>query len=229
MKIGGLQRLSMVDFPGKLAAVVFTIGCNFHCPFCHNPELVEGDTALLSEESVWDFLSTRTKLIEGIVISGGEPTLHQDLPAFIKKIKALGFSVKLDTNGSNPEMLSELTNAQLLDFVAMDIKHTWPRYAFSTGLNAAPIEKIQQSATFLLNGNVDYEFRTTVIKDFHDPMDIINISRQICGAKCYAVQEFIPKKTLSKDFAQKLPFEKQSLEALIPEISKYVQSFEIRQ
>ncbi|MDR0418137.1 MAG: anaerobic ribonucleoside-triphosphate reductase activating protein [Puniceicoccales bacterium] len=229
MKIGGLQRLSMIDFPGKLATVVFTIDCNFCCPFCHNPKLVEGDINLFPEESLWDFLSTRTKLIEGVVVSGGEPTLHRDLPTFIKKIKALGFSVKLDTNGSNPEMLSELINAQLLDFVAMDIKHIWSRYAFSTGLNIAPIEKIQQSAIFLLNSHIDYEFRTTVIKDFHDPMDIINISRQICGAKRYAVQEFIPKKTLSKDFAQKLPFEKQSLEALIPEISKYVQSFEIRQ
>jgi pyruvate formate lyase activating enzyme len=229
MKIGGLQRLSMVDFPGKLATVVFNIGCNFRCPYCHNPELVDGSIDLLPEESVWDFLLTRTKQIEGIVISGGEPTLHRDLPTFIKKFKALGFATKLDTNGTNPEMLSELIDAQLLDFVAMDIKQIWSRYAFSAGLDFVPIEKIQQSVTLLLNGSIDYEFRTTVIKDFHNPTDIIDISKQIRGAKRYAVQEFIPKKTLAKDFAQKLPFEKQSLEALIPEISKNVQCFEIRQ
>jgi pyruvate formate lyase activating enzyme len=229
MKIGGIQRFSSIDFPGNLAAVVFTVGCNLRCPFCHNPELVTGEANVLSEEYVLQFLSTRVRQLEGVVISGGEPTLQSDLSDFIEKIRALGFHIKLDTNGTRPDVLEYLIARKMLDFVAMDIKHVWARYAYAVGLRSIAIEKIQQSVALLMASDVDYEFRTTVIRDFHDPQDIVALSEQIRGARRYAVQEFIPEKTLSKDFAQKLPFERKSLETLAPEISKNVERFEIRQ
>jgi pyruvate formate lyase activating enzyme len=229
MKIGGLQRLSLIDFPGKLAAVVFTVGCNFRCPFCHNGELVRGTVDLLSEQSVFDFLETRAKVLDGVVVSGGEPTLQRDLRSFIEKIRALGFAVKLDTNGTHPEMLAELMENRLLDFVAMDIKHIWSRYNLVAKISSFTIEKIQRSVALLLGGAVDYEFRTTVIRGFHDPRDIVAMAGQIRGAKRYVVQEFIPAKTLEEGFSRELPFEKRSIEALIPEISANVQRFEIRQ
>ncbi|MDR1435179.1 MAG: anaerobic ribonucleoside-triphosphate reductase activating protein [Puniceicoccales bacterium] len=227
MQIGGIQRFSSIDFPGNLSAVVFTLGCNFRCPFCHNPELVLGNSDLIAEERVLEFLSTRVRQLEGVVISGGEPTLQGDLSDFIKKVRALGFRIKLDTNGTHPEILAELMAHRLLDFVAMDIKHVRSRYAFSVGLESVSMEKIEQSISTLLEGDVDYVFRTTVIRDFHDFRDIVAISEQIRGAKCYVVQEFISKKTLDAAFAQKLPFERSQLEALIPEIEKNVQRFEI--
>jgi pyruvate formate lyase activating enzyme len=227
MKIGGIQRFSSIDFPGNLAAVVFTVGCNFRCPFCHNTELVTGEAAVMSEERVLDFLSARTRHLEGVVISGGEPTLQQDLPDFIKKIRGLGFRVKLDTNGTNPQMLAELMDKKLLDFVAMDIKHIWSRYPYAAGLQSLAIEKIQQSVGLLMAGAVDYEFRTTIIRDFHDFQDIITISEQIRGAKRYVVQEFIPEKTLDATFVQKLPFERSELENIAATIEKNVQQFEI--
>ncbi|MDR2200505.1 MAG: anaerobic ribonucleoside-triphosphate reductase activating protein [Puniceicoccales bacterium] len=229
MEIGGIQRFSSIDFPGKLATVIFTVGCNFRCPFCHNPELVEGNVEKVPEETVWEFLSVRREQLEGVVISGGEPTLQRDLPDFIEKIKALGFAVKLDTNGTNPRILKILLSRGILDFVAMDIKHIWSRYADATGSHSLKIENIKHSVDLLLNGDVNYEFRTTVIRDFHDLEDIVALSEQIRGAKRYVVQEFIPKKTLDVSFARKLPFEKSSLETLIPKIEKNVQQFEIRQ
>jgi pyruvate formate lyase activating enzyme len=229
MQIGGIQRFSSIDFPSNLAAIVFTVGCNFRCPFCHNPELVTGEASILSEEYVLQFLSTRVRQLEGVVISGGEPTLQPDLSDFIEKVRTLGFRIKLDTNGSRPDVLEYLIARKMLDFVAMDIKHVWSRYAYATGLQSIAIEKIQQSVALLMAGEIDYEFRTTVIRDFHNPQDIVTLSEQIRGARRYAIQEFIPEKTLSEDFAQKLPFERKSIEALALEISKNVEHFEIRQ
>jgi pyruvate formate lyase activating enzyme len=151
------------------------------------------------------------------------------LSDFIEKVRALGFHIKLDTNGSRPDVLEYLIARKMLDFVAMDIKHIWSRYAYAAGLQSIAIEKIQQSVALLMASKVDYEFRTTAIRDFHDLQDIVALSEQIRGAKRYVLQEFIPEKTLSQDFAQKLPFERKSLEALAPEISRNVEHFEIRQ
>ncbi|MDE6576343.1 MAG: anaerobic ribonucleoside-triphosphate reductase activating protein [Opitutales bacterium] len=229
MRIGGLQRLSLVDFPKKLAAIVFTVGCNFRCPFCHNPELVTGGANEFLEAEFFDFLAQRTQQLEGVVITGGEPTLHHDLPEFVKKIRALGYAVKLDTNGTAPEMLQQLIDQKLLDYVAMDIKHTWVRYPFATGLQQLPIANIQRSAAILLQNKVDYEFRTTVIREFHNPEDIVTMAQQITGAKRYIVQEFIPDRTLDPTFGRKLSFERATLEGLAPEVQHYVQTFEIRQ
>ncbi|MDR2812446.1 MAG: anaerobic ribonucleoside-triphosphate reductase activating protein [Puniceicoccales bacterium] len=228
MQIGGIQRFSSIDFPGHLAAVVFTIGCNFRCPFCHNLELVTGEANTVSEKSVLEFLSTRTRQLEGVVISGGEPTLQQDLSDFVGKIRSFGFHVKLDTNGTHPDVLKYLMLRQMLDFVAMDIKHIWSRYAYAVGLQSMVIEKIQQSAALIMASDIDYEFRTTVIKDFHDPQDIITISKQIRGAKRYVVQKFIPDKTLHTAFRQKLTFERSDFQKISAEIKKNVQQFEMR-
>jgi pyruvate formate lyase activating enzyme len=227
MQIGGIQRFSSIDFPGNLAAVVFTMGCNFRCPFCHNPELVINSIDPISEKSVLEFLSTRVRQLEGVVISGGEPTLQPDLSDFIEEIRALGFRIKLDTNGTNPQMLAKLIDRQLLDFVAMDIKHTWLRYAYAAGLESVMLEEIQQSVKLLMTGNVDYEFRTTVIRDFHDLQDIVAISEQIRGAKRYVVQEFIPQKTLNIAFTQKLPFARSDFQDISAEVEKNIQHFEI--
>lgn len=229
MQIGGIQHFSLIDFPGKLAAVVFTPGCNFRCPFCHNVELVQGTLPGIPEDDVLQFLSKRSGQLEGVVISGGEPTLQKDLPEFIKKIRELGYKIKLDTNGAFPEILKQLIDEQLLDFVAMDIKHAWGKYPIATSIKNVAIEKIKQSIDLLLSNIVDYEFRTTVIRDFHQPEDLIEIAKQIQGAKRYVVQEFIPEKTLDERFHEKLPFERKTLEELSLAMERYVQHFEIRQ
>jgi pyruvate formate lyase activating enzyme len=229
MQIGGIQRFSSIDFPGNLAAIVFTMGCNLRCPFCHNPELVTGKIALIPEEHILAFLSERRHQLEGVVIGGGEPTLQRDLLDFIEKVRCMGFRIKLDTNGTHPDVLEHLMARQMLDFVAMDIKHRWSRYADAVGLSVVAIEKIRRSMDLLMAGNVAYEFRTTAIRDFHSAQDIIAISQQIRGAKRYVVQEFIPEKTLDVSFSKKLPFEKSMLQSIIPKIAGNVQQFEIRQ
>lgn len=229
MRIGGLQRLSLVDFPQKLSAIVFTVGCNFRCPFCHNPELVVGGHQEIPETEFFDFLSQRTHQLEGVVITGGEPTLHRDLPEFIQRIRALGYAIKLDTNGMSPEMLQQLIDKNLLDYVAMDIKHVLKQYPIATGLQQFDLHNIQRSIAILLRNHVDYEFRTTVIQGLHNPEDIVTMAKEIQGARRYIVQEFIPKKTLDPHFSAKLPFERATLESLTPEVLRYVQTFEIRQ
>jgi len=231
MRIGGIQPLSLVDFPKKLAAVVFTVGCNFRCPFCHNPSLVVNSRentdkigTFVSEDDVFDFLNQRKNQLDGVVISGGEPTLHQDLPEFIEKIRALGYAVKLDTNGSNPEMLRSLINS--VEYVAMDIKHTWDNYPRAAGIT--DVEKIQQSVEILLQEKVDYEFRTTIIRELHSPEDIVEISKQIRGARNYALQEFVPKVTLDPNFRNKHPFDREQLSAIEPQILRNVRRLDIR-
>ncbi|MDR1303351.1 MAG: anaerobic ribonucleoside-triphosphate reductase activating protein [Puniceicoccales bacterium] len=229
MRIGGVQRFSSIDFPGHLAAVVFAVGCNLRCPFCHNAELVTGSIDAMAEEDVLEFLAGRRRQLEGVVISGGEPTLQRDLLNFIEKVRRMGFRVKLDTNGTRPDILEDLMGRGVLDFIAMDVKHRWSRYAEATGVAAVAVEAIRRSVDLIIGGAVDYEFRTTIIRDFHDARDIVAISQQISGAKRYVVQEFIPKKTLDASFSQKFPFEKSSLQDIIPEVTRNVQRFEIRQ
>jgi pyruvate formate lyase activating enzyme len=229
MRIGGIQRFSSIDFPGHLAAVVFAVGCNLRCPFCHNAELVTGAIDAMAEEDVLDFLAGRRRQLEGVVISGGEPTLQRDLPNFIEKVRSMGFRVKLDTNGTRPEILEDLMGRGALDFIAMDVKHRWSRYGEATGLEGVAVEKIRRSVDLIIGGDVDYEFRTTVIRDFHDAQDIVAISQQISGAKRYVIQEFIPEKTLDASFSKKLPFEKSSLRDIMSEVTRNVQQFEIRQ
>lgn len=212
MLIGGLQKTSLLDFPGKISAIVFTAGCNFRCGYCHNPELVKSiglisdhrvlntqsyriHTQILRTEDVFEFLKSRKGKLDGVVITGGEPCLQKDLPEFIKRIKSEGFAVKLDTNGSFPEMLEKVLPD--LDYVAMDIKAPLEKYAKITD-SVIDSDKIQKSINILKNSGIDYEFRTTVVKSQLNCEDFEEIGRLICGAQKYYLQKFVPSKILDK-------------------------------
>ena len=191
MRIGGIQKLTLLDYPGKVACTVFTVGCNFRCPFCHNASLVTHteDAPHLGEEDVLSFLSKRRGVIEGVCLTGGEPLIWPEAKAFLEKIKAMGYSVKLDTNGSEPERLSEILDAGLADYVAMDIKSSPGGYAVAAGTDRA-LEKVEKSVLLLLNGKTPFEFRTTVVKGLHTGGDIEDIARWIVGAERYYLQGF---------------------------------------
>ena len=167
--ICGLQKMTLLDFPGKVACTVFLGGCNFRCPFCHNSELFMGKPEkLMEDEAFFQFLAKRKGLLDGVCVSGGEPTLYKDLPAFLAKIKELGFAVKLDTNGSRPEVVKALVADKLVDYIAMDVKNSPQRYGQTVGLETMPLAPIEETLRFLLEENVDYELRTTLVAQFHD-------------------------------------------------------------
>ena len=169
MNIAGLQKMTLLDFPGKIACTVFLQGCNFRCPFCHNSDLLPGaGEPLMDDTELLAFLKKRQGLLDGVCVSGGEPTLQPELESLLRKIKDLGFAVKLDTNGGKPEVLQHLVEAGLVDYVAMDIKNSPDRYGDTTGCPGMAMHKIEQSAAYLMTGPVDYEFRTTVVAEFHD-------------------------------------------------------------
>ncbi len=192
MILKGLQKLTLLDFPGKMAATVFTGGCNFRCPFCHNASLVipEKFGETLPEEEFFSFLKKRKGILEGVAITGGEPTLHSDLPDFIRRIKEEGFLVKLDSNGTNPEMLERLINEGLLDYVAMDVKSSREGYSKAVGLENYNLEKIEKSIEILKKCKVDFEFRTTVVKGLHSKEDIENIGKWLTGDEKFFLQTF---------------------------------------
>lgn len=192
MKINGFQKLTLLDFPGKVACIVFTPGCNFRCPFCHNASLVTHiDGERIEEEEILSYLKKRQGLLDGVVVTGGEPTLQGDLADFLGKVKALGYAVKLDTNGTSPERLKTLVEKGLVDYVAMDIKNTAAKYPVTAGCGSAVLGKVEESIDFLLADTVDYEFRTTVTAELHTPQDIGDIAKRIKGAKRYFLQNFI--------------------------------------
>lgn len=192
MKLGGMVKFTLIDFPGTPSAIVFTQGCNFRCRYCHNPELVYPHlfTEPYPEEEFFAFLKRRQGTLEGVVVSGGEPTLHDDLPRFLADIKALGYKTKLDTNGSRPEMLARLLAEKLVDFVAMDLKAPFEKYSLITGVdtNAAVIK---QSMNLLQKSGVAYEFRTTYDKEVLNDADIAVLTNMVKG-KNYKVQECLP-------------------------------------
>lgn len=227
MILGGLQKTTFIDFPGKIAATVFTSGCFFRCPWCFSPELVLTEKIKnqprISEAEFFDFLKKRKKLLEGIVICGGEPTVHRELPGFIKKIKKFGYAVKLDTNGSNPEMLQRLINKNLLDYIAMDIKAPLEnkKYNEATGVKIN-LNKIKKSTELIKNSaGLDYEFRTTVVPGIHTKEDIIQIARGIAPAKKYYLQNFRPEKTIDPKFEKIKPY----LQEYLLEIQKAIAPF----
>lgn len=192
MNITGLQKLTLLDFPGKIACTVFTSGCNFRCPFCHNASLVNGSNQEnISEEEFFDFLDKRKGILEGVCITGGEPTLQKDLKDFIIKVKSMGFLVKLDTNGYKPELLSDLIDSNLLDYVAMDIKNSKEKYGLTVDIENFDLAPILKSIDILINSKIEYEFRTTVVKELHNESDIIKISEWIKNSKKYFLQGFI--------------------------------------
>ena len=176
MVISGLQKMTLLDFPGKVACTVFLQGCNFRCPFCHNSDLLGNDgPEPISEETLMKFLNKRVGLLDAVCVTGGEPTLQKDLPELLKKIKALGYLVKLDTNGNRPEVLKELVEAGLVDYVAMDIKNSPSRYGETAGVPRMDLSHVEESIRYLLSGKVDFEFRTTVAEELHDPEDFAEI------------------------------------------------------
>ena len=193
MRISGLQKLAMVDFPGKLAATVFTGGCNLRCPFCHNAPLVNrvAETPELSEEEVLAFLKSRKGLLDGVVLSGGEPLLQHDAADFLKKDRELGFAVKLDTNGCFPQVLADILQQELVDYVAMDIKNCREKYAQTVGIPGFDITPVEESVRLLQNSGINFEFRTTVVKIFHTAADIQAIGEWCQGAPHYFLQQFV--------------------------------------
>lgn len=171
--ICGLQKMTLLDFPGKIACTVFLGGCNFRCPFCHNSELFMGKPEkLMEDEEFFAFLKSRKGLLDGVCVSGGEPTLYKDLPVFLEKIKEMGFLVKLDTNGYRPQVLKDLVENKLVDYVAMDVKNSTATYGQTVGLEKMDLAAIEESLRFLIGGSVDYELRTTLVKPFHDRASI---------------------------------------------------------
>lgn len=193
MRIDGLQKMTLLDFPGKVACTVFTGGCNFRCPFCHNALLVTKlpEKPDYSEDEILSFLEKRTGLLDGVAITGGEPLLNPDIADFIRKIRSMGYAVKLDTNGSFPERLKAIVGEGLVDYVAMDIKNCKEKYAETIGLKNLDLSKIEESVEFLKSGAVDYEFRTTVVEQFHTVEDIRAAAEWISGAKRYFLQNFV--------------------------------------
>lgn len=192
MRIGGLQKLSLLDYPEKIACTIFTSGCNFRCPFCHNAGLVThiDETQLIPAEEVLSFLASRQGLLDGVCITGGEPLLQPDIAEFMQAIKKMGFLIKLDHNGSQPEKMQALVEAGLVDYVAMDIKNCREKYAATIGMTSFNLEAIEKSVKFLLKKSVPYEFRTTVVKEFHTLADIKKIGQWLDGAEAYYLQTF---------------------------------------
>lgn len=197
MLILGLSKTTLLDYPGSVAATLFTGGCNFRCPFCHNGNIVRKDKSLipLLEEEIFSFLQKRRNVLTGVCITGGEPTLHPDLPDLITQIKELGYLVKLDTNGTNPQMLHDLIHAGLIDYCAMDIKNSPEKYGATTGLSTEhskfDLTDIESSVRIIMHQKqIPYEFRTTIVREFHDEADILAIAQWISGAKAYFLQSY---------------------------------------
>ena len=193
MRIGGLQKLTLLDYPGKVACTVFLSGCNLRCPYCHNPALVlpeQSNAPGMPESEVFAFLEQRKGKLDGICITGGEPTLQPELPGFLEKLRGLGYAIKLDTNGTNPGMLNGLLRDGILNYVAMDIKNSPSRYAETCG-GADVLSKVRESADLLLNSPTDYEFRTTVCKPLHTEKEMEEIGHWLGGAKRYFLQPFV--------------------------------------
>src|SRR5680860_70310 len=231
MLFGGLQKTTLVDYPGKVAATIFTAGCNFRCPYCHNPELVLPELIKkqpkITEKEILDFLKGRQKLLEGVCITGGEPTIQSDLIDFIKKVKDLGFLVKLDTNGSCPDVLNSLIEEKLIDYVAMDIKAPKQKYELFVK-DQSIVENIDKSIELLKQDKVDYEFRTTLAPNILEEQDILAIADWIKFAPRYFLQRFQNNKVLNEEFKNLEPWSEQRMKTLLKKIKSYFSECNIR-
>lgn len=226
-KIAGLQKTTFIDFPEKIACIVFTQGCNFRCGYCHNPELFENKEPVLSVPAFFEFLNKRKGKLDGVVITGGEPTLHKELKDFIKQIKDLEFLVKLDTNGTNPNLLEELFSENLLDYVAMDIKAPLDKY--KSIVNVDVDEKtIQKSLDLIMNSGVDYEFRTTVLKSQLSIKDFEEICKTIKGAEKYYLQTFVPSKILDENLMSEKSYTNDEFKEICENLKQYVKVCDFR-
>lgn len=222
MKFYGMQKMTLLDYPGYVACTLFTGGCNFRCPFCHNALLVLDldENYTIPEEEVLAFLKKRQGLLDGVCVTGGEPLINKDIGDFLSKVKELGFKIKLDTNGTNPALLKELVSQKLVDYVAVDIKNSPEKYAETVGLKTFDMSTINETVNFLMTGCVDYEFRTTVTKQFHTEKSMEEAARFIRGAKRYFLQNFVDSGNLigSGITGQS----KEEMEKLLSVVKKYV-------
>lgn len=224
----GMQKLTLLDYPGKMACTLFTGGCNFKCPFCHNSDLVflPENMVEIKEKDVLDFLKKRQGILEGVCISGGEPLLHDELVPFLRKVKELGYLVKLDTNGCFPDKIKYLVEEGLIDYVAMDIKNTLEKYPTTIGTQTLYMSEVKESIDYLLSNVVDYEFRTTLVKEFHNQEDIIEIAKMIAKAKRYYLQNFMDSECVIQKGLH--GFTKEEIETIAKSIQLYVQEVNIR-
>ncbi len=231
IQIGGLQKLTLIDFPGRLAATVFLTGCNFRCPFCYSSELVLPEKIKkqpkISEKELFKFLKERKELIDAVVLCGGEPLTSKGLVPLIKKIKKMGFLVKLDTNGSDPALLKKLIDEKLVDYVAMDIKGPKERYSEFAGVKVN-IKKIQKSIDILKEGKVDCEFRSTIVPTLHKKEDVIEMAKWIRGAKKYYLQNFRPEKTIDPKFEKVKPYPEEYLLEIQKAIAPFFEVCQVR-
>ena len=198
MKINGLQKLTLLDYPGRVACTVFLAGCNLRCPFCHNSELLDAAAAVpvMDDGALLDFLKKRQGMLDGVAFTGGEPLMRPDLPELLRRVRALGYPVKLDTNGTLPEALGKVLADGLVDYVAMDIKNSPARYAETCGMDAMDLSPVYASVELLLTSPTDYEFRTTVMDELHDDASFAAIGAMIAGAKRYFLQPFKDRDTV---------------------------------
>ncbi|MBE6782508.1 MAG: anaerobic ribonucleoside-triphosphate reductase activating protein [Ruminococcaceae bacterium] len=228
MKLIGLQKMTVLDFPGRVACIVFTFGCNFRCPFCHNASLVMGDgNSDITEEDFFAYLKKRQGILDGVVVTGGEPLLQKGIEDFLRKIKSLGYEIKLDTNGTFPEKLKSIVKEGIVDYVAMDIKNAPEYYGITSGKEDIDIAKIKESVDFLINQEkVEYEFRTTVVAQFHSESMMDEIGEFIKGAKNYYLQGFVDSGDLIGSNMSALP--KANMEKMADIVGKYVENVSLR-
>ncbi|HWQ60278.1 MAG TPA: anaerobic ribonucleoside-triphosphate reductase activating protein [Candidatus Fimivivens sp.] len=232
MLLAGFQKMTLIDYPGKIATTVFTVGCNFRCPFCHNPELVELSSEAMKtfkgkDMEFLEFLAKRKGILDGVCITGGEPTVQQDIVAFIRKIKKMRFSVKLDSNGTRPEILEEVFRDGLVDYVAMDIKNGIDRYSETTRVSV-DTANIKKSIRLIMESGVPYEFRTTVVPGIHTEADFDGIARLIKGAQAYYLQEFRDMTILDPTLKEQVKGKMVDLEKAAARMRKAVKTVGIR-
>ena len=227
MKIHGLQKMTLLDFPGQVACTVFLGGCDFRCPYCHNWDILDPSTpVIMEEEEFFRFLNTRKGLLDGVAITGGEPLIRQGMPEFIKAIREMGFKIKLDTNGNHPDLLKSLVADGLIDYVAIDVKNSPERYAETIGVPGFDISKVDESIKFLLEGNVEYEFRTTVVKQFHNAESFEMIAEWIEGASRYFLQGFVDRETVPYSGLE--GYSEEEMKGFMEIVKPHVKSIELR-
>jgi pyruvate formate lyase activating enzyme len=230
IKISGLEKTSLLDYPRKLSAVIFTHGCNLRCPYCHNPELVTGDFCKrfeITQKALFDFLKKRKGKLDGVVITGGEPLIHDDLEELIIKIKDMGYLIKLDTNGTYPAKLRDLIGKDLVDYIAMDVKFPKSDY-IKTSARKSLREKIMESIRIIMSSDVEYEFRTTYVKKFHNLESVKKIGEMIKGAEKYYIQNFRAGKTLDPLLSEENTFSKEELKDMKKIMKGYVKKVYVR-
>ena len=228
MKIGGFQKTSLLDYPELISAIIWTVGCNFRCPFCYNKDLIDGKVELISEDEVLSFLKKRKGLLEGLVISGGEPLMQKDITEFISKVKKLGYLIKIDTNGMYPKKLKELIDKKLVDYVAMDVKAPKNKYDKLSGVKT-DISKIEKSIDIIRNDAPDYEFKTTFAPNLLDKKDLVEIAKWLEGSKRFYLQQFKGDTPLiSSKLNNVTPYPKEDLVKTLEEIKPFFKNCDVR-